>query len=177
MWRVLVLMTLMLLGLAESLRLHVPFFNDKGTPNPDAPFPIEQPEVSKAIYGRLGEGDDVAYFSFTSEESFEPALTLLIPSEAYNNKGLRAQMRLFGTGMPEEGVVAPITEHFMKIVGHEYAMVQTYNDPLPQKGKFRVAVERTAGKGTYCFCLGTTETPKIARALFTRVDEVIALDA
>jgi hypothetical protein len=177
MWRVVIYMTLMLWGLAESLRLHVPFFNDKGTPNPAEPFQIEQPAVSKAIYGRLGEGDDVAYFSFTSDEGFEPALTLLIPSEAYNNNGLRAQMRLFGSGLPEEGVVAPITEHFMKIVGHEYAMIQTYNDPLPQTGEYRVALERIAGKGTYCFCLGTTETPKIARALFTRVDEIIAIDA
>ena len=61
MWRVAVLLGLILAGLVESLRLHVPFFNDNGSANPEEPFKLEQPEMSKAVYGRLGEGDDVAH--------------------------------------------------------------------------------------------------------------------
>jgi hypothetical protein len=176
MWRVVIYLGLVLAGLIESLRLHVPFFNDNGSTNPDEPYKLEQPEMSKAVYGRLGEGDDVAHFSFTAPVGHSPALILLIPAPSYTNYGLRASMRVFGPGLPAEGITSELTEHFMKIVGHEYVMVQSYTDSVQVAGEFHVTVERIAGKGTYCFCLGTGETRKIPRELFTRVDEIINRD-
>ncbi|MEI6046140.1 MAG: hypothetical protein WCS37_17450 [Chloroflexota bacterium] len=177
MLRLFVFMTLLIIGLFRSLRLHVPVLNEAGSPETDKPFEIKEPNLSKAIYGTLKPGKEEEYYTFFAEKEAKLAPILLLMAASYNHKGLRATFRLSGPGLPAEGVTPDVTAKPLHIVGHDYIMVQSFMSPLPETGDYHVAVQRTDGAGLYCFCIGTAENNQIDPALFAKVAALVSQEA
>jgi hypothetical protein len=177
MLRLFVFMTLLIVGLFRTLRLHVPVLNEAGSPDTDSPFEIKEPQASQAIYGTLKPGKEAEYYTFFAEKDTKLSPILLLMAISYNKKGLRAAFRLSGPGLPEEGVTPEISAKPLHIVGHDYIMVQSFMSPLPETGNYRVVVQRTEGAGMYCFCIGTAESSQIDPALFTKLAALVSQEA
>ncbi len=162
-------------GLLRLLRLHLGIANDAGSPKVEEPFEIKEPEVAKAIYGRLEPGKEVEHYAFFAEQEAKVRAMLLITTTAYS-KGLRANIRLQGPGLPAEGVTLEPSEYPLHIAGRDYMLVQRYLSPLPQTGHYQVAVQREAGAGTYCFCVGDGDGGYSDEAMRQRIDALLAQD-
>jgi hypothetical protein len=144
---------LFFLAWLRMLPLHLAKANDKGSPSADEPFLIEKPTTAQAIYARLGATKERDYYTLSAERDTDLRAILLIPSNAWA-RGLRATFRLYGAGLPDEGVVPKESEAKHHIAGTDYMIVRSYVPALPATGDYQIVVEREAGEGTYCLCVG-----------------------
>lgn len=153
-------------------RMHLGLVNEAGSPDVGAPFNIEEPQIAQAIYGRLDAGQPVAHYSFKGEVRAQIRAIMLIPSSAYD-AGLRAEFVLFGDGLPAQGLRPQTSERTMNIVGRDYVMTQSYNEPLAAANTYRVEVRRLEGEGAYCFCIGDQEGGHADAAMRARIDSLL----
>lgn len=140
-------------ALLRLMRLHLAQANDKGTPFADEPFLIEKPTNAQAIYGRLDKNREKDYYSLEAEQGTDLRAILLIPTPAYKN-GLRATFTLYGEAFPAGEVAPKDSEGELTIAGRTYIVVRSYVPALPKTGQYQIMVEREAGEGTYCLCIG-----------------------
>jgi hypothetical protein len=176
MLRLFLLMSVALAGLLRFLRLHLMAANDKGSPDPAAPFPVDEPYFAQAIYGRVGPDKETDHYTFQAEGGLPVSIFLLIPTASYS-KGLRAKVTLSGPGLPSEGITPELGEKPLSIAGMDYVQAQIYPAPLPETGQYQVAVQRQDGAGAYCFCIGNKGEGKVADpSVYARVAAIMAYD-
>jgi hypothetical protein len=154
MKKLLLLSGLVFFGLLRWLPLHIAKANEKGSPVADEPFLIEKPTTAQAIYARLDSGKSQDFYILSADKATDLRAILLIPATSWQN-GLRATFTLYGAGLPAGGAIPKASEGQHNIAGRDYMIVRSHVPALPETGEYHIVVEREAGEGTYCLCVGT----------------------
>ncbi|NWJ47860.1 MAG: hypothetical protein HXX08_18560 [Chloroflexi bacterium] len=176
MWRLHILLLLCMSALLRSLRLHIGLINEKGTPDSDTAYNVDELEYSHAVYARMESGREVDYYSFEAEAGFVPRLMLFVTTSAYNKRGFRVSMTLTGPGIPPEGLIPPAFAQPFNIMGADYMLLQSHYAPVPQSGQYKVRVDRITGEGVYAFCVGSGEGKVSEPEMLQRIMELLVSD-
>jgi hypothetical protein len=141
----------------------------------DAPWPIDDPTISTAIYATLESQVDVDYYSFSGQAGENILLELTIP-QIEGQEDFAPTMALLGPGLPDEGSPLPIEhptsdgwlllppslgpapEFYEPFSRTSYWERQSRRVTLPADGEYVVAVWHDSGKlGRYVFVIGEKE--------------------
>lgn len=155
---------------------HRPFFEETDI-GPDAPWLIEDPTISTALYATLESNSDVDYYAFEGKRGQEIVLELTIP-EIEGQEDFAPTVALMGPGLPsddlseqvvrpdEAGVLVipppggPAPTFFEPFSRTSYWERQEQRVVLPADGRFVVAVWHPDGQvGRYVFVTGDKERP------------------
>ena len=155
---------------------HRPYFEDKDISS-DAPWQVDDPTISTAIYGTLESADDVDYYTFEGIKGQAILLELTIP-QIEGQTEFAPNMALMGPGLPSDelpkGVIRP-EEAGVLVIPPPSGPAPTFYEPfsrtsywerqeqrisLPADGRFVVAVWHPDGQlGRYTFVIGDKERP------------------
>jgi hypothetical protein len=146
-----------LLSLGASFPwLQLGLANDAGSPDPQAPYPVDDPTLAQTLYGRLGPERPAEHYRFSVAAGTSVRARLLIPRPAYS-AGLRAQFAIGGPGLPGAGATSVMRPQPLTLGRRGYMLAQIYLPPLPESGVYTLTVRRLDGAGVYCLCLGDRE--------------------
>ena len=168
-----ILSTVVVLVWLFLARWHLGIANDLGSPDKDAPFVIDDPTITQAIFGRIDQGKRVEYYAFSAQQGIGIRAMLLIPAQDYVN-GLRATITLHGPDFPLDGVTPSLLDSQLTIAGREYVLVQSHVPPLPATGDYRLEVRQQEGSGAYCLCVGNHEGGHADAAMRARIERVLS---
>jgi hypothetical protein len=157
---------------------HQPFFEEADI-QPDAPWKIDDPTISTALYATLESPTDVDYFAFEGMTGQSILLEITIP-QIEGQEEFAPTMALFGPGLPTDpsvtdilpqvarpddakalllpAVPGPAHEFFEPFSRTAYWERQGERVTLPSDGHYIVAVWHDAGQiGRYVFVIGDKE--------------------
>lgn len=170
------------LGLATTTArpalAHQPYFEEDDI-KPDAPWQINDPTISTAVYATLESPTDVDYFTFEGKAGQSILLEITIP-QIDGQEAFAPNMALMGQGLPTD---PPATELPRRVVRHDHTgalLVPAIPGPapeffepfsrtaywerqeervtLPANGRYVVAVWHDSGRvGRYVFVTGDRE--------------------
>ncbi len=156
---------------------HRPYFEEEDIGS-SAPWAIDDPAISTALYATLDSTKDVDYYTFEGEKGQEILLALTIP-QIEGQEDFAPSMALMGPGLstaadlpqrvarpdktgalvipPSEGPVPTFFEPFSRT---SYWERQEERVTLPADGRYVVAVWHPDGQpGRYVFVVGDKERP------------------
>lgn len=153
---------------------HQPFFEEEDITF-EQPWPINDPDISTAIYATLSSGADVDYFTFDGFGGQVILLELTIP-QIEGQQDFAPTMVLMGPGLPKadvpDGVVlpegsgavvfapppGPASTFYEPFSRTSYWERQEERVNLPEGGRYLVAVLHPKGEvGRYTFVIGEKE--------------------
>jgi hypothetical protein len=168
-----VLLFIALLSLGASFaRLQLGVANDAGSPDPRAPYLVDDPTLAQAIYGQLGPERPAEHYRFVVAAGTSVRARLLIPERSYE-AGLRAQFAIGGPGLPGAGATSVMRPVQLSVAGRHFTLAQVYLPPLPESGAYTLTVRRLDGAGVYCLCLGDREGPRSDKAMRARIARML----
>ncbi|MFB0546748.1 MAG: glycerol-3-phosphate acyltransferase [Anaerolineae bacterium] len=160
--------------LATPALAHRPYFEEEDIA-PEAPWPIDEPTISTAIYATLESATDVDYFTFEGQTGQVILLALTIP-QIEGQADFAPTMALMGPGLPETDLPAHVTHldeagameiapppgpaptFFEPFSGTSYWERQEERVSLATDGRYMVAVWHPEGQvGRYVFVIGEKE--------------------
>ena len=173
--RIALTLALTLTGIAVVPALaHRPYFEEQDIES-DAPWSVDDPTISTALYATLESADDVDYYTFDGKRGQEILLELTIP-QIEGQDEFAPSMALMGPGLsagdlpgrviqPEEtgsllippppGAAPTFFEPFSRT---SYWERQEQRITLPSDGRYVVAVWHPDGQvGRYTFVIGDKE--------------------
>lgn len=153
---------------------HRPYFEEEDI-GPDAPWQVDDPTISTAIYATLESATDVDYFTFEGQAGQVILLALTIP-QIEGQADFAPTLALMGPGLPEAdlpgrvirpdeaGVLeiapppGPAPTFFEPFSRTSYWDRQEEHVTLPADGRYVVAVWHPEGQiGRYVFVVGDKE--------------------
>jgi hypothetical protein len=160
--------------LAGPVQAHRPYFEDDDI-RAEAPWAVDDPTISTAIYATLESQDDVDYFTFEGLEREVILLALTIPQIA-GQEDFAPTMALIGPGLPEaelperlvmspgtgalpfEPPLGPPPTFYEPFSRTSYWERQEARVALPAAGAYVVAVWHPEGQvGRYTIVIGEKE--------------------
>jgi hypothetical protein len=161
---------------AAPVWAHRPYFEEQDIA-PDAPWQVDDPTISTAIYATLESAQDADYYRFQGQAGQAILIALTIPQiEGQDN--FAPTMALLGPGLPQadlprqvarpQGTGAlvftpapgPAPTFFEPFSRTSYWDRQQERVPLPADGQYTVAVWHPEGQvGRYVFVVGDRELP------------------
>jgi hypothetical protein len=175
--RIALTLALTLTGIAVVPALaHRPYFEEQDIES-DAPWSVDDPTISTALYATLESADDVDYYTFDGKRGQEILLELTIP-QIEGQADFAPNMALMGPGLPSdkfpEGVIRP-EEAGVLVMPPPLGPAPTFFEPfsrtsywerqeervtLTVDGSYVVAVWHPDGQvGRYSFVIGDKERP------------------
>jgi hypothetical protein len=161
---------------AAPVGAHRPYFEEQDI-RPEAPWSVDDPTISTAIYATLDSAQDVDYVRFQGRAGQTILLALTIP-QVEGQDLFAPTMALMGPGLPQadlppqvarpEGGGAlvfppapgPAPTFFEPFSRTSYWDRQEERVPLPADGPYTVAVWHPEGQvGRYVFVVGDRELP------------------
>jgi hypothetical protein len=155
---------------------HRPYFEEQDI-GPEAPWPIDDPTISTALYATLESAQDVDYYAFRGEAGQTILLALTIP-QIEGQDLFAPTMALLGPDLPAVDLPArierpqgsgalllapdpgPAPTFFEPFSRTSYWDRQEERVPLPAGGTYTVAVWHPEGEvGRYVFVVGDRELP------------------
>lgn len=155
---------------------HQPYFEEQDI-TPDAPWPVDDPTISTAVYATLETAQDVDYYTFQGQADQTILLALTIP-QIEGQDLFAPTMALMGPGLPEAELPdrvarpqgggaalfppepGPAPTFFEPFSRTSYWDRQEERVPLPADGRYTVAVWHAEGeRGRYVFVVGDRELP------------------
>jgi hypothetical protein len=159
-----------------SVWAHRPYFEEQDIA-PDAPWQVDDPTISTALYATLESPQDVDYYTFKGQAGQTILIALTIP-QVEGQDLFAPTMALMGPDLPEaalprevvrsEGggallfppVPGPAPTFFEPFSRTSYWDRQQERAPLPADGRYTVAVWHPEGQvGRYVFVVGDRELP------------------
>ncbi len=153
---------------------HRPYFEEEDI-GPDAPWPVDDPTISTAVYATLESATDVDYFTFEGQAGQVILLALTIP-QIEGQADFAPTLALMGPGLPgadlpghvicpdEAGALeiaplpGPAPTFFEPFSRTSYWDRQEERVTLPANGRYVVAVWHPEGQvGRYVFVVGDKE--------------------
>lgn len=165
-------------AVAAPASAHQPYFEEQDL-KPDAPWLINDPTISTALYATLESPTDVDYFAFEGQAGQSILLQITIPQIA-GQEEFAPTMALLGPGLPTDSSAAdlpgrvarpndtgalllpaipgPAPEFFEPFSRTSYWERQEERVTLPADGRYVVAVWHQTGQaGRYVFVIGDRE--------------------
>jgi hypothetical protein len=174
--RILLLAAVLISIGAATVWAHRPYFEDQDI-RPEAPWQVDDPTISTALYATLESAQDVDYYTFQGESGQTILLALTIP-QIEGQDLFAPTMVLMGPGLPEADlprqvnhsrgsgalVLTPVTgpapTFFEPFSRTAYWDRQEERVSLPADGTYTVAVWHPEGEvGRYVFVVGDRELP------------------
>lgn len=169
------ILSLILASVAVALAVaHRPYFEEEDI-GPDAPWQVDDPTISTAIYATLESANDVDYFTFEEQVGQVILLALTIP-QIEGQAEFAPTMALMGSGLPEAELPGhvvraddagaleitpppgPAATFFEPFSRTSYWDRQEERVTLPADGGYVVAVWDPEGQlGRYVFVVGDKE--------------------
>lgn len=153
---------------------HRPYFEEEDI-GPDAPWQVDDPTISTAIYATLESATDVDYFTFEGQAGQVILLALTIP-QIEGQADFAPTLALMGSGLPEADLPGrvirpddvgaleiapapgPAPTFFEPFSRTSYWDRQEERVSLPADGRYVVAVWHPEGQvGRYVFVVGDKE--------------------
>ncbi len=169
-----ILALVIILLIASPVFAHQPFFEDRDF-TAVAPYRIENPAISTAVYAALAARTDVDYYAFVGRRGQRILLSMTIP-QIEGQKEFAPTMALIGPGLPEAelptrvalplGIGALIlpppdgepTTFYEPFTRTSYWERQKQRVTLPVSGRYVVAVWHPQCQiGRYTFVIGDKE--------------------
>jgi hypothetical protein len=166
---------------------HVPAFGGEGK-SPETAISIEEPAVSRVLYGQLAEGD-MRYYSFEMKQGDRIVLGLIVPVEK-GRQGFTPDLILMGPGIPDEGKVpeklevpqgygvkvfsgrlpeSPVYEAFTPGAFYSLASPEL---KAPESGKYYAVASAAQGEGNYGVVLGYEEAFTLKEWISTPLSQI-----
>lgn len=155
---------------------HRPYFEEQDIES-DAPWLVDDPTISTALYATLESADDVDYYTFEGKRGQEILLELTIP-QIEGQDEFAPSMALMGPGLPADALPGrviqpeetgtlripappgPAPTFFEPFSRTSYWERQEQRIALPSDGRYVVAVWHPEGQvGRYTFVIGDKERP------------------
>jgi hypothetical protein len=174
--RVLALATALIAIGAAPMWAHRPYFEEQDI-RPEAPWQVDDPTISTAVYATLDSAQDVDYYRFQGRAGQTILVALTIP-QVEGQDLFAPAMALIGPGLPvadlppqlafPQGSGAllfaptpgPAPAFFEPFSRTSYWDRQEERVPLPADGPYTVAVWHQEGQvGRYVFVVGDRELP------------------
>jgi len=168
---ILILLTGLYLLFTPALA-HVPAFGGGGK-SLDTAIPVEEPAVSRVLYGQLAEGEMI-YYSFNMEQGERIVLGLIVPVKQ-ERQDFTPDLILIGPGIPDEGKVpeglqvpegsgvkvfsgrlpeSPVYEGFSPSAFYSLASPDL---KAPESGTYYAVASAAQGEGNYGVIIGYEE--------------------
>jgi hypothetical protein len=165
-------------AVAAPASAHQPYFEEKDL-KPDAPWLVNDPTISTALYATLESRTDVDYFAFEGRAGQSILLEMTIP-QIEGQDEFSPTMALLGPGLPTDSpgtdlprrvarpddtgallfpaIPGPAPEFFEPFSRTSYWERQEERVTLPADGRYVVAVWHQTGQaGRYVFVIGDRE--------------------